>query len=385
MKNLIYILCFLSFIKVNAQDAVLDTLVDIGGYKMHFSILKGNDNVILFESGAGDDGSVWEGMSLTVHEITGATVISYDRSGFGKSELNPNHKKDDQFGIFNGVIELELTLKKIGYFDNLILVSHSYGGFYTTLFSSRNPDKVLFNVRVDANLANQYTEEILVKAEHDNSVHQLKDIHLGQYYLGINFANTVRLMWNTEYPSSIPAIDLVSPIQRHHTDKEWELLLRTHQDFVDAQTNRTGIIANGSGHYIFLDNPGLVINAIVKAYCSTLSDSIEVAGILERALNNSMEQLISLKSEEYNSRITDTYSIRQGYALMKNDELSKAEKVLQLSTELYPNSSSAYEYYGKVLLLLERKQDAIEALEKSIELDPKNVSAQRELRRIKNE
>ncbi|NER10436.1 alpha/beta hydrolase fold [Muriicola jejuensis] len=385
MKNLIYILCFLSFIKVNAQDAVLDTLVDIGGYKMHFSILKGNDNVILFESGAGDDGSVWEGMGLTVHEITGATVISYDRSGFGKSELNPNHKKDDQFGILNGVIELELALEKIGYFDNLILVSHSYGGFYTTLFSSRNPDKVLFNVRVDANLANQYTEEILVKAEQDNSVHQLKDIHLGQYYLGINFANTVRLMWNTEYPSSIPAIDLVSPIQRHHTDKEWELLLQTHQDFVDTQTNRTGIIANGSGHYIFLDNPGLVINAIVKAYCLTLSDSIEVAGILERALNNSMEQLISLKSEEYNSRITDTYSIRQGYALMKNDELSKAEKVLQLSTELYPNSSSAYEYYGKVLLLLERKQDAIEALEKSIELDPKNVSAQRELRRIKNE
>lgn len=385
MKYLIYTLCILCFTKGNAQQAVRDTFVDIGGYKLHFNILKGNDNVILFESGAGDDGSVWDEINLTVHEITGATVISYDRSGFGKSELNPNQKDDSQFGILNGVIELELALKKIGYFDNLILVSHSYGGFYTTLFSSRNPNKVLFNVRVDANLANQYTEEILVKAEQDNSVHQLKDIHLGQYYLGINFANTLRLMWNTEYPSSIPAIDLVSPIQRHHTDDEWELLLRTHQEFVDAQTNRTGIIATASGHYIFLDNPGLVINAIVKAYCSTLSDSIEVARILERALNNSMEQLISLKSEEYNSRITDTYSIRQGYALMKNDELSKAEKVLQLSTELYPNSSSAYEYYGKVLLRLQKKPDAIKALEKSIELDPKNVAAQRELRRIKNE
>jgi len=385
MKNLIYLLCILCFTKAIAQKAVLDSLVDIGGYKIHFNIIKGNDNVILFESGAGDDGSVWDGINLKVHEITGATVISYDRSGFGKSELNPHQKNDKDFGILNGVFELEQALKKIEYFDNLILVSHSYGGFYTTLFSSRNPNKVLYNVRVDANLANQYTEEILVKAEKDNSVHQLKDIHLGQYYLGINFANTLRLMWDTEYPSSIPAIDLVSPIQRHHTDDEWELLLRAHQEFVDAQTNRTGIIAKGSSHYIFLDNPGLVINTIVKAYCSTFLDSNETAWILERALNNSMKELISLKSKEYDSRITDAYSIRQGYTLMKNDELSKAEKVLQLTTELYPNSSSAYEYYGKVLMRLEKESEAKKALEKSIELDSTNVTAQRELRRIKNE
>jgi len=384
MKTLIYTLCILSFSILSAQNVVVDTLVDIGGYNLHFKIIKGNNKIILFESGAGDDGEVWNEITMPIHDIAGATVVTYDRSGFGKSELNPNHKKDEQFGILNGVNELEIGLRKLGYSDNLILVSHSYGGFYTTLYSHRNPEKVLYNVRVDANLAEQYTEDILVKATQDNSVQILKDINLGEYYLGINFANSVRLMWETRYPSSIPAIDIVSPIQRHHTDEEWELMLRTHKEFVDNEPNRTGIIAYGSRHYIFRDNQGLVINAIVKAYCQLLSDSNEKSRVLERALNTSIEQFIALKSDEYDSRITDTYLINQGIALMKNNELVKAERVFKLNTELFPESSRAYYYHGSVLVNLNEISVAKKALEKSLELNPKNEWAERELRRITN-
>ena len=142
----------------------------------------------------------------------------------------------------------------------------------------------------------QYTEDILIKAESDNSVHTLKDINLGLYYLGINFANTVRLMWETPYPNHIPAIDLVSPIQRHHTDEEWKLLMDTHKKFVEAADNREQILAHGSGHYIYKDNPGLVLNAIVTAYVFMLSDQSHKMKVLDRALQVSSEELIKLKT-----------------------------------------------------------------------------------------
>lgn len=298
MKKLFYFALVLISFSASSQDEVIETLVDVGGYNMNFYIIKGHGTPILFESGAGNDGLVWKDIAKDLHEVTGTTVIYYDRSGFGESELNPNHTKDKDFGIENGILELETSLKKLGYFDNLILVSHSYGGFYTTLLSARNPSKILYNIRVDANLAKQYTEEILVKAEEDNSVQEMKEEHLGMYYLGINFANTVKFMWKTEYPKSIPAIDIVSPIQRHHTDDEWKLLIATHEDFVKEESNRTGIIAYGSGHYIFKDNPGLVFNAIIKAYVSTLSDDQDKLEILNKSVNKSMELFIKSKKKD---------------------------------------------------------------------------------------
>lgn len=286
-----------------SQNIVIETLVDVGGYNMNFYIIKGQGNPILFEAGAGDNGLVWKDIAKDVHEVTGTTVIYYDRSGFGKSELNPNYYKDEEYGIENGIRELETSLKKIGYFKNLILVSHSYGGFYTTLLSARNPEKILYNIRVDGNLAEQYTEDILIKAEKDNSVQEMKDKHLGIYYLGINFESTVRLMWETEYPKSIPAIDIVSPIQRHHTDDEWNLLIKTHEDFVKAETNRIGIVAYGSGHYIFKDNPGLVFNAIVKAYINTLSNDKEKLNVLNKSLDKSIKLFVDAKKKTYKNEI----------------------------------------------------------------------------------
>lgn len=297
MNRILTCLLLLNFSISYSQEGVIDTLVDVGGYNMHFNIIKGIGTPILFESGAGNDGMVWKEIAQHVHDITGTTVIYYDRSGFGKSELNPKKKNEEEFGIENGLLELETSLKKLGYLDNLILVSHSYGGFYTTLFSARNPGKVLYNIRVDANLAPQYTEDILIKAEQDNSVQEMKNENLGMYYLGINFANTVRLMWKTEYPQSIPAIDIISPIQRHQTDEEWDLLIKTHEDFVKEAPNRIGIVAYGSGHYIFKDNPGLVINAIVKAYVNTLNDDSTKLKILNKSVDKSIELFIQAKKK----------------------------------------------------------------------------------------
>jgi hypothetical protein len=43
---------------------------------------------------------------------------------------------------------------------------------------------------------------------------------------------------------------------------------RCHAEFVSASSKRTGIVAYGSGHYIFRDNRPLVVMAIAKAYAN---------------------------------------------------------------------------------------------------------------------
>lgn len=299
MRLFLILTFLLNYIILNAQSVQLDTLVDIGTHKMHFNIIKGEGIAILFESGAGDDGTAWDDLLKPIHDITRTTLITYDRSGFGKSEINPAIETDEGHGIVNGIEELEMALRKLGYFNDIIIVSHSYGGFYATLFTARNPDKVKYNIRIDSVLEGWYTDEVLKKIESENVPPKTNET-LGIYYLVINYANTVRLMRNIEFPASVPVIDIWSPIQRHHTDEEWKLLIETHEKFVNSEPNREGIVAKGSGHYVFKDNPNLVISAIVKGYTKTLTNNEEKLNVLSKYLDWSIKESIKKQELEKN-------------------------------------------------------------------------------------
>jgi hypothetical protein len=71
------------------------------------------------------------------------------------------------------------------------------------------------------------------------------------------------------FPNSIPVTDFVSdrtPFTDSVAIHDWK---RCHQEFAAAAGNRTGILATDCGHFIFNDNPGIVINAVVRAYRAT--------------------------------------------------------------------------------------------------------------------
>lgn len=294
MKQLLILSLLLNCWIVNAQSVQLDTLVDIGGYKIHFNIIKGSGIPILFESGAGDDGSIWNNILKPIHEVTGTTLITYDRAGLGESDINPKIKTEVGHSILNGIEELEMALKKLGYLDEIILVSHSYGGFYATLFAARNPDIVKYNIRIDSNLVGWYTDDILKKIESENVPPKTNET-LGIYYLVINYTNTVRYMRNIEFPENVPVIDIWSPNQRHQTNDEWDLQMKTHKEFVSSTSNREGIVAIESGHYIFKDNPSLIINSIVKAYVNSLDSDRLKLDLLSKALDQKIELLSKQK------------------------------------------------------------------------------------------
>jgi pimeloyl-ACP methyl ester carboxylesterase len=370
-----YYLAFLVIFSFSMDAQTLDTLVDVGGYKMHFNIMKGEGTPILFDAGAGNDGSIWNNILEKIHKVTGTTLITYDRSGFGQSEVNPNLKNDSDFGIVNGIEELETGLAKLGYNNEIILVPHSYGGFYTTLYASRHPDKVKYVVRVDANFVAFYTDEAL-KMMAAQGVPPKTPETLGSYYLFKNYPETVKALREIDFPSNVPVIDIISPINRGFPDAYWTFLQKVHKDFVDAEPNRVELIADGSSHYIFKDNPGLVINAIIKAYSETLNEK-EQKVLLQKALDNAIDLSVEAKKTEMENKHSENDLNDWGYTFMRNEELEKALEVFKLNTMLFPDSWNAYDSYGEVLLMSNRKEEAIEMYEKSIELNPENENGKK--------
>ncbi|WP_033958472.1 alpha/beta fold hydrolase [Psychroserpens jangbogonensis] len=280
----VLIFCFFQ-----GQSQSKDTIVDVGQYKLHFNIIQGTGTPILFESGSGNDGTVWKDIIQPIADITGATIITYDRAGLGKSTIKDGKTdfKDNQ--ILDNVKALERGLKQLGYDEDLILVAHSLGGFYTTLFASRNEKKVKGVVFVDASLASYYSEEFVNKLKgvlSEEFLNKLKAEKIGLYNEIMNIESSIELLRKTNFPSSVPVIDLVAsnpynPFKNEDDKNRW---IDGHQDFVKYHQNRTLMMINNANHYAFKDNPNFIIYQIIRVYATSV-EATKTKSMLLRTLD----------------------------------------------------------------------------------------------------
>lgn len=355
-----------------------DTLVDIGGYNMHFNIIKGAGTPILFEAGAGDDGAVWHNIVEKIHQVTGATIITYDRSGFGQSELNPNSKKDSDFGIENGIKELEIGLSKLGYDKDIMLVSHSYGGLYNLLYARKYPNKVTSVILIDATLSTFWNDELLTMRDSNVDISTIAKPS-GDYYLNANYNETMRYTRNMQFPETVPVLNIFPENSFPGFPEVLSNRWRTqHEAFGDQKDNVTNIIAKGSGHAVFQDNPALVINAIVQAYSKTLEQEPQNK-LLQKALDNAIVLAVESKVNTRSEHDLNTL----GYSFLGSEDVAAALEVFKLTTILFPDSFNAYDSYGEALLNANRNPEAIEMYEKSIALNPENENAKKVLQQLK--
>jgi pimeloyl-ACP methyl ester carboxylesterase len=298
-KYLFATLTFWGFMANSGKCQEIDTLVDVGGFRLSFHIIKGKGMPILFETGSGDDGSNWNVILKPIADITHATLITYARSGFGKSELDTSNDDINKHGILHGIKALETGLKKLGYGGNIMMVASSYGGFYTTLYAAKHPALVKTAVLIDANHVCWFTDDYVeseMKERIRDSALMKKNYGLPMYYQSLNLRNTIEIMKKMPFPATIPVIDLVSEINFPDSVRatRWK---RCHKEFADAEPNREGITARGCGHVIFFDNPSLVINAIVKAYTGMLG-TVQGNEVMKRFLAYSVEAVNDHKKKE---------------------------------------------------------------------------------------
>ena len=328
-----------------------DTLVDVGSYKLHFTIIKGTGTPILFEAGSGNDATVWKDILAPIAKITGTTIIAYDRAGMGKSIVKPENQQLEKNGIIEGVEGLELGLKKLGYSKDIILVAHSYGGFYSTLYAARNPKMVKNVVFLEAAQSAFYNDAFMEKMNTrmpEAFLNSLKAARIGLYFELKNVNKTLGIMRKTEFPTSIPVINIeaeepFNPLNNPEDAKRWTA---SQIEFVSKASNRRRMIVNGSKHYVFRDHPFLVVNAIVKAYSRTLK-AREAKVVLERSLDFSIAASNALKKQELAYRHSEANLNSWGYELVSEGDLDKALEIFKLNTVLYPS-------IGMLLIAMEK-------------------------------
>jgi len=118
-------------------------LVAIDGTELHLvSAGVGRPAVVLDSALAGTSLS-WAEIQPKLAEST--RVVSYDRAGFGWSGASRQPRTVD-----NMVLELDQLLGKGGVEPPYVLVGHSYGGWIAQLFAARHRDKVAGLVLVDS-------------------------------------------------------------------------------------------------------------------------------------------------------------------------------------------------------------------------------------------
>ncbi|MFI6862023.1 alpha/beta fold hydrolase [Streptomyces sp. NPDC050421] len=217
------------------------------------------------DSGGGEDSSYWNDLVPKLHAATGATVVTYDRAGLGKSDVVPGPWKVD-----SAVSDLESGLRQLGVTKNVTLVSHSQAGEIATYFAKENEKMLSGAILVDANLPPLFTDEQITRlvafsqpqvdaAKKDPDNPQNRQL----ISTSESFVETNKAFHKATWPHAVPATVIVSektPFDGSPEDAQrWRDAAAT---FVHDGPHRTLVTAKGSSHDVPKDRPDLVLKEI---------------------------------------------------------------------------------------------------------------------------
>ncbi len=122
--------------------------IEVGGQNLHVVVRGRGGPTVVFEAGAGEFGLVWSPVAEKVAEF--ATVVVYDRAGFGWSDPAPGGTAVDPVGSLRQL----LATRQLA--PPYILVGHSLGGLRMRAFAARWPETVGGLLLVDATHEQQF-------------------------------------------------------------------------------------------------------------------------------------------------------------------------------------------------------------------------------------
>jgi pimeloyl-ACP methyl ester carboxylesterase len=267
--------------------------VDVGGYKLHIDCTGQGSPTVVLESGLGDTYVSWRKVQPQIAKFV--RVCSYDRAGLGFSDPSPRPRTSDVIAA-----ELHALLQGAGVAPPYVLVGHSMGGYDVRLYASLYPKEVAGMVLVDASHPDQenrfppelknmegswrreaefleYTmplgiprllgfcdEEPVQRAAECNfrsaseGVAELKSFpKSGAQAAGTGPLGDIPLVVLSHDPDK-PSADLPADLAKP-TNEAWE---KMQEDLAHLSSRGTQMIAKNSSHYIQIDRPDLVIDAV---------------------------------------------------------------------------------------------------------------------------
>lgn len=256
-------LLFVSCCGQKKKDFKRETsLLDIGGTHELYTYEGGEgDNTIVFESGLGVDGSTW--LESGIFDSIGKDnqVIAYDRQGYGKS--TPTNETRGMQSLVN---DLDIVINRKSANKKVIIIGHSLGGAIARVYAIQHPDKVKALLLIEPNNENFKQYATMDQAHEDTLVQQFATekmtgaaMEAGQLIENVSFLKQL---------STLPDIHVII-ITSTKTDSEmteenvadW---LLSHESLGKGITNFVHIKTNKSGHFVYLEEPNLVIENIKK-------------------------------------------------------------------------------------------------------------------------
>ncbi len=216
------------------------------------------------------DSTEWSKLAPEIARRTGATIVSYDRAGFGKSDLPdiPYDMRMETKWLFKG-------LKQLGIEKNLILAGHSYGGWLIRLIASMYPDKVSAMVFIDP-FSTEFVDILGVKYLDGHPVagklpfDTSKPEKLTKFQralvrmTGDGLKQKTAIMRKTTIPKGIPVRLITcgnSFLPKPEEQMAWR---RAHERMVSKIKSAKLIVAEQSGHMIPFQQPKIIIDTIIE-------------------------------------------------------------------------------------------------------------------------
>jgi pimeloyl-ACP methyl ester carboxylesterase len=137
-----------------------ERLVDIGGRKMNIHCLGAGSPTVVLESGLSDPSNVWAFVQPLIAKTT--RVCSYDRAGMGYSE--PSGRPSTSAHI---VADLRALLRAARIEPPYVLVGHSFGSLNVRLFTDMHLSEIAGMVLIDPSHEDQLARYAAIEGSPD--------------------------------------------------------------------------------------------------------------------------------------------------------------------------------------------------------------------------
>lgn len=229
-----------------------ENMVDVGDYNLFAESFGEGNHTLVFESGLGDNYESWYQL-LDLSETH--QVIAYNRAGYVPSEVANNDRS-----IIQLAEDLHQVILSKSENARVILVGHSLGGAVIRYYAVQHPEMVEGLVFVDPSHENF---EVVSQVAEDAGV----DFYLGEgrQEIANEYAQIIEnfeVLGNLESLPDVPTVVLTSIRDRQEVPENAQRWVDAHATLGDGVTDFNHVITENSGHYIQVEEPQLVLDAI---------------------------------------------------------------------------------------------------------------------------
>ncbi|MCF0065534.1 alpha/beta hydrolase [Dyadobacter chenwenxiniae] len=212
--------------------------------------------LVVFESGLGNDHTVWTEKAIASQINSNSDVLMYDRAGYGKSENGPTPRNIERLRT-----ELESVINTFSNGRKVILIGHSLGGLIIRDYAIKNPLKTAALLFVDPthefySHPSQADEDLLYE-----NAKNAGGANSGVAFEAREFIEDLQYVSKSSSLPNVPVIVLTSmQVDATHPLSDKQILYNAHELLGKNVTDFSHIATTKSGHAIMIEEPTLVID-----------------------------------------------------------------------------------------------------------------------------